>query len=194
MPNMRVWSMSFPAALLIAALAGPGCGPLEDLAQDVLSHHPGGGDAGTQCSYGGKAYPIGASFPSQDGCNVCSCEAMGVACTTKACGGSGGETGMPPGPTCDKLMVPGASGCTSLDSLKQAATQICADRMEILTGLEPNGLCPDGLSAQAAIAECCAPQPPDAQISCSPGMQASGVPCTVCVDATGAIVKTDCAR
>lgn len=37
------------------------------------------------CDYDGKTYPDGASFPSADGCNSCSCEAGSVACTTRAC-------------------------------------------------------------------------------------------------------------
>jgi hypothetical protein len=38
------------------------------------------------CSYEGKSYPAGASFPAADGCNQCSCQADGtVACTLKQC-------------------------------------------------------------------------------------------------------------
>jgi hypothetical protein len=38
------------------------------------------------CSYGGKTYRAGDSFPSSDGCNSCSCGADGlVACTLRAC-------------------------------------------------------------------------------------------------------------
>ncbi len=40
----------------------------------------------TVCPYGGKTYTIGASFPSTDGCNTCTCSANGaVACTLMAC-------------------------------------------------------------------------------------------------------------
>jgi hypothetical protein len=37
------------------------------------------------CSYNGKTYSDGASFPSTDGCNTCTCSASGVGCTKKAC-------------------------------------------------------------------------------------------------------------
>jgi hypothetical protein len=40
--------------------------------------------AGT-CVYNGMTYAIGASFPSTDGCNQCTCTASGVACTERAC-------------------------------------------------------------------------------------------------------------
>ena len=40
----------------------------------------------TTCSYGGATYNPGASFPSTDGCNTCSCGPTGsVGCTKKAC-------------------------------------------------------------------------------------------------------------
>lgn len=40
----------------------------------------------TTCSYGGKTFDEGASFPSTDRCNTCSCGPNGsVACTKRAC-------------------------------------------------------------------------------------------------------------
>jgi hypothetical protein len=39
----------------------------------------------TACSYDGKTYDDGDSFPSTDGCNTCSCEAGSVLCTEKGC-------------------------------------------------------------------------------------------------------------
>jgi hypothetical protein len=42
-------------------------------------------DSGT-CSFGGKDYAAGETFPAGDGCNDCTCLAgMGVSCTQKAC-------------------------------------------------------------------------------------------------------------
>jgi hypothetical protein len=57
-----------------------------------------GGSAGAGakdgCSYAGETYPPGTSFPSEDGCNTCSCMANGtVACTARACA-EGGAPGM----------------------------------------------------------------------------------------------------
>ncbi|MEP6653399.1 MAG: hypothetical protein ABJA82_08580 [Myxococcales bacterium] len=44
-----------------------------------------GGDS-TGCDYNGKHYATGASFPSADSCNSCSCDASGaIGCTLKAC-------------------------------------------------------------------------------------------------------------
>lgn len=60
--------------------------------------YPCGSDAGVECLYNNKPYPVGASFPSSDGCNSCSCTAGGmIACTQKAC-----ADGAPPtdGPMC----------------------------------------------------------------------------------------------
>lgn len=39
-----------------------------------------------KCKVGDKTYSAGESFPSEDGCNTCSCSPLGtVACTEKAC-------------------------------------------------------------------------------------------------------------
>lgn len=40
---------------------------------------------GQPCTYDGKSWKEGDSFPSVDGCNTCSCTAGGVSCTEKAC-------------------------------------------------------------------------------------------------------------
>lgn len=37
------------------------------------------------CQYGGKTYKSGEGFPSEDGCNSCSCEDGKVSCTLMAC-------------------------------------------------------------------------------------------------------------
>jgi len=52
-------------------------------------------DAGPPCAYKGKTYGPGASFPSTDGCNVCSCDSDGVVrCTVRACSDAGaGDAG-----------------------------------------------------------------------------------------------------
>src|SRR5688572_15378848 len=44
------------------------------------------------CSYEGREYSEGASFPSADGCNTCTCSEGGVACTERGC--------LPDAPTC----------------------------------------------------------------------------------------------
>jgi hypothetical protein len=66
---------------------------------------------GWQCTYGGATHQAGESFPSEDGCNTCSClEDGSVACTEIACASEcGGIAGIPcaageycnyPGGTC----------------------------------------------------------------------------------------------
>ena len=50
---------------------------------------------GVTCTYDGQTYPVGASFPSSDGCNTCDCAADGtVACTDMACQECGGIAGL----------------------------------------------------------------------------------------------------
>lgn len=41
--------------------------------------------AGSACAVGDVSYAIGESFESADGCNTCTCEADGIACTQMAC-------------------------------------------------------------------------------------------------------------
>ena len=40
---------------------------------------------GAGCSSNGRSYPVGASFPSSDGCNTCTCLVDGPACTAHGC-------------------------------------------------------------------------------------------------------------
>ena len=37
------------------------------------------------CQYNNKTYKSGEGFPSEDGCNSCSCDNGNVACTLMAC-------------------------------------------------------------------------------------------------------------
>jgi hypothetical protein len=55
------------------------------LAAATLAIGCGGGGLG-RCSYDGKSYPAGSTFPSRDGCNTCSCDGSGsLFCTEIAC-------------------------------------------------------------------------------------------------------------
>jgi len=58
----------------IPCSAGDG-GPQVDASADVAA----------TCTYGGKTYADGATFPAADGCNTCSCSTAGMTCTTTAC-------------------------------------------------------------------------------------------------------------
>src|SRR5258706_9566995 len=80
----------------------------------------GGDDTGT-CSYSRHVYKQGDVFPSGDGCNSCSCTAMGVACTLLACASDGGvdanpascaaSGGCPSGPACGLLCCKQGERC-----------------------------------------------------------------------------------
>jgi len=105
----------------------------------------GGGAAGSPvagmsggggCVYGGERYDVGERFPSEDGCNICTCGAGGrVACTLRACADScGGLTGA----ACDAgeycNFAPGAQ-CGAADQ-----TGTCAPIPQVCT-LEYNPVC-----------------------------------------------------
>jgi len=185
-------SMSFAAATTILALGGAGCGDWQSVVDDVLKHS---GDHSTppagSCDYGGKVYPVGVSFPSTDGCNTCQCDKDGVSCMLRACpgGGSGGSSGSS---SCEKVPVTADSGeCVSYATWKLSSSELCAARGEVLNDLVFADTCEDGQSTREVILVCCKAQPAN-DIQCKPSVDSSGRTCTVCVDATGAVVKTDC--
>ncbi|XP_062598219.1 papilin-like [Saccostrea cucullata] len=48
--------------------------------------NPVGVGSGNVCVYNGRKYKVGERFPSEDGCNTCTCNSNGgVGCTEKAC-------------------------------------------------------------------------------------------------------------
>jgi hypothetical protein len=61
---------------------------------DAAGRGGSGGDEG--CFYAGERHDVGDSFPSDDGCNICTCTEGGlVACTLRACTDAcGGLTGL----------------------------------------------------------------------------------------------------
>lgn len=84
------------------------------LASGCDTSSPGG--TGKSCSYGGKSYPSGDSFPSLDGCNQCACQQDGsVACTERACAPDGGAQVACPNvfPTFDRSCGD-ANGCVTV--------------------------------------------------------------------------------
>ncbi len=79
----------------------------------------------TGCDYAGSHYDVGASFPSTDGCNTCSCGSTGsVACTKRLCV-----------PTCSYdgatytagQSFPSSDGCNTC-SCTTNGTVICTER------------------------------------------------------------------
>ena len=77
------------------------------------------------CSYGGKSYKAGASFPSTDGCNTCSCDISGsVACTLMACLGDAGFSPPPPDDAAKADWHPGQSTCSFRARMSERATTL----------------------------------------------------------------------
>lgn len=100
---MKRFAPFFPLTALLLTTMGVGpCG----------SQPLGSVDGGTPCVIGGKSYATGATFPAADGCNTCTCQANGVACTTKGC-----PTDGPPGTdgaaTVDGAFDGGSDGASS---------------------------------------------------------------------------------
>ena len=63
-----------------------GCGQADAFCHGTPVAHDGECATKTDCTYAGKPYPAGSSFPAEDGCNQCTCQADGtVACTLRQC-------------------------------------------------------------------------------------------------------------
>ena len=184
-------SMSFLAATAVFAVGGAGCGDWQSVVDDILKHsgdHSSPPSSGGTCDYGGKPYPLGSSFPSKDGCNTCQCDKNGVSCTLRACGG-GGNAGTS---SCEKVPVTADSGeCVPVSTWKASSTELCAARGAVLNDLRPADTCEDGQSSRQVILVCCQAQPAN-DVQCKPTVDAAGRNCTVCVDASGSVIKTDC--
>jgi hypothetical protein len=97
----------------------------------------GGGDEG--CLYAGERHDEGHSFPSDDGCNSCTCTADGtVACTLRACTDAcGGLTGLtcPDGQYCS---YPEDAQCGAADQLGscEAKPSACTKQYEPVCGCD----------------------------------------------------------
>lgn len=76
------------------------------------------------CTYNGKTYKEGASFPSTDGCNTCTCRKGQVACTQRACV-SCGSRGLKPCPTEQYCDQPGHCGATDKPGVCKRKPQGC---------------------------------------------------------------------
>ncbi len=75
-----------------------------------------------RCEYNGTTYARGDVFPAGDGCNSCSCEATGIACTEIACVDAGVDAnpsscapsnGCPRGPSCGGLCCGTGEKCVA---------------------------------------------------------------------------------
>lgn len=187
-------SMSFAAATTVLVLGGAGCGDWQSVVDDVLKHsgdHGSPPPSGGTCTYAGKPYPIGSSFPSEDGCNTCQCDKNGVSCTLRGCS-DGGTGGSPGASDCEMVPVTADSGeCVSYSTWKTSSGELCAARGATVKDLQLADVCEDGMSARQVILVCCKAQPAN-DVKCQPSVEYDGRPCTVCLDAAGVVVKTDC--
>jgi hypothetical protein len=129
--------------------ADGGCGftPTPELTQCLAgsSTNPDGGAPGASCSYGGKTYQPGESFPSTDGCNTCTCvDKGGVGCTKKNC----------PVNACRR------SGCSGQICADQDVVTTCEFRPEYACyqkaacGRQPDGNC--GFTSTPELTQCLA--------------------------------------
>jgi hypothetical protein len=91
------WARSLsPLLLLVPLVMGA-----RDCERVVVGHECDGGRCGgggddDGCTYAGEQHDVGDGFPSEDGCNTCSCTEGGqVVCTLRACAdGCGGIAGI----------------------------------------------------------------------------------------------------
>jgi hypothetical protein len=140
-----------PLLLLTLLLATTlGVGPCSD--QPL-----GSADGGATCTYAGRVVAAGATFPSSDGCNTCSCLEGNVACTEKACAPDAAVDGSGAGSCRDNGRVyadgesfPAGDGCNSCSCVNGAVgctTRGCA----VDAGGAGTVACDDGTGAT----DCC---------------------------------------
>jgi hypothetical protein len=98
-----------------------------------------GNGSGDGCLYAGERYDVGDSFPSDDGCNSCSCTAGGlVACTLRACADAcGGLAGLacPDGQYCN---YPPDAHCGAADQTGtcEERPSVCTDQYDPVCGCD----------------------------------------------------------
>lgn len=73
---------------------------------------------GSRCGHEGISYRVGETFPSDDGCNICSCTSSGIACTTRGCNADGGM---------DATVSTDAAGDAGADAGRDVAADAAAD-------------------------------------------------------------------
>jgi hypothetical protein len=138
----------------------------------------GGGGDSDGCQYGGEQHDVGDSFPSDDGCNTCSCQEGGqVACTRRACvDGCGGLAGIecPDGEYCN---YPEAALCGAADATGTCAPipQACTLQYDPVCGCDDQtyGNACEAASKGVSVARAgeCDQSPPGGSDDCG-GMQA----------------------
>jgi hypothetical protein len=93
------------------------------------------------CEYNGESYNLGETFPAADGCNTCSCDEEGVACTEMGCSSCEGPEpdcgAPPPGCTIDTV-------CTGAGDWSCELRCDCAEAPPIDCQAPPPGCFYDG--------------------------------------------------
>ena len=119
-----------------------------------------GDDGGARtCSYADHVYMIGDHFPSDDGCNECSCTPEGVGCTARACA-----------PNDAGVAICGASGgCTEGPACGAYCCGI-GERCE-------NGTCQCGSGAACEVNDVCASAGPGSADQCGTVCCGQSGPC-----------------
>jgi hypothetical protein len=137
-----------PAVLVAMPLLG--C-EYYDIGDAVDGSGNGNGHSGGKkgCEYGGVHYRPGASFPSSDGCNQCSCQRDGtVVCTLRACAAVCGGLAGTPCPEGQYCNFPPEAQCGAADQ-----TGVCAVRPEACTReFAPVCGCDDATYSNACVA------------------------------------------
>ncbi|EYF03285.1 hypothetical protein [Chondromyces apiculatus] len=95
----------------------------------IVSSDGSSNDDGAPCSMEGQGYNVGDSFPSDDGCNTCTCTESGIACTEAACAPITCDT--PAGPVPVGTSFPADDGCNtcSCAQLEDGSTTVACTLM-----------------------------------------------------------------
>jgi hypothetical protein len=96
-------------------------------------------------------FNLGATFPSLDGCNDCSCTAKGIMCTVRAC--QNGATPADAGPSCETIANAAADELAQVIANNQACT-VDADCTTVWRSTDCFDHCDDALakSGESAVA------------------------------------------
>jgi len=132
---------AFPRSLYALMLVVPLMGA-RDCERVVVGHECDGGTCAPDegCTYAGEHHDVGDGFPSEDGCNSCSCQEDGqVACTLRACANDtcGGIANLPCA-SVEYCKYPADALCGAADRTGtcEAIPQVCADIFDPVCGCD----------------------------------------------------------
>jgi hypothetical protein len=178
----------------LVALVGSGCGPINTWL-DAVQPHKGG----TTSPPSGSAGASGTSTGAGGSGVAANCVAeMGATGLCKRCYDASGvlvHEDCPPPPTssdpaCVEITEGGPGTCTDYATYKIRSSDVCAQKNLFISNLKPGPMCGNG-GVESMTFVCC-PPPAPSPVTCSQGTDATGRACKTCVDASGAVVSTDC--